>query len=302
MNGQQQLPPYEGLQNPYAVNPADLTSLDAFIQDENLGNGILLGNDFVDPSEFGSLIGQADVAAALERWTQTATSGYHQALGQGIPFPSIEQTDDVAFTVDPLEFAATEFGVPFDPYSPPATFEPSGISPFAYDENPAFYETPSGEQEGNMPEFDLPIHSLPNVPDKDNESLNDEQASLTEPQNDDATLLPSEHSFFEDEWLNLNPDEPFYMSDVGTSSPAASDFEDMPIAQYYKLTPPSPTQSAVDALGAFAAVHDELRGKGIDADDMRAAFHVFQRGLDEIPGDTGATFSNPETAAGFSQS
>ncbi|KXT11538.1 hypothetical protein AC579_6577 [Pseudocercospora musae] len=266
------------------INAAQLMTMNDFYQDPSLGGGVLFGNEVIRREEFSSKIQADDIDAVLDRLGRNAARTFHE-VGHGpeglrpedIPVESIERDDQIDANADNFDAIAAQFGVRWSP-SPSADPVPAWAFTNA-DEGNGIIDQAGHDVENTMQGDDLPMPTMPTDLD---EPL---QVNAPEIEQDDANYLPSDSSFFEDEFFGypaVDSLDPFFMSDG--SSHASSVLDDLPLSLTYTTTPPSPTQASVDALSALTAVHEEVRIKGgVGKDDMTTAFEMFQQAVGESP-------------------
>ncbi|KXS94394.1 hypothetical protein AC578_7794 [Pseudocercospora eumusae] len=269
------------------INAAQLMTMTDFYQDPNLGGGVLFGNEVIDREEFSSRIQADDIDAVIDRLGRNAARVYHgtEALRpEDVPVESIERDDQVDANANDLDAIAAQFGVTWSP-SPSADPAPAWAFPNAGEGNDILDQSVN-DFEDIMQSDDLP---MPTMPIDLDESL---QVNAPENEQDDANYLPSDSSFFEDEFFGypaVDSLDPFFMSDG--SSQASSVLDDLPLSLTYTTGPPSPTQASVDALGALTAAHEEVRiNGGVGKDDMTSAFEMFQQAVGKSPEDLDSAF------------
>ena len=252
---------------------------------------MLFGNEVIEREEFSSKIQADDIDAVIDRLGRNAARTLHQSVHdteelspEDIPVESIERDDQIDTNADNLDAIAAQFGVRWSP-SPSADPAPAWSFPNA-DESNDVLDQGANDFETTMQGDDLPMPTMPTDLD---ESL---QVNAQEIEQDDANYLPSDSSFFEDEFFGypaVDSLDPFFMSDG--SSQASSVLDDLPLSLTYTTTPPSPTQASVDALGALTAVHEEVRTKGgVGKDDMTTTIELFQQAIGESPEDVSLAF------------
>ncbi|EME87321.1 uncharacterized protein MYCFIDRAFT_89416 [Pseudocercospora fijiensis CIRAD86] len=285
------------------LDTTHLMTMNDFIQDPTFGQGVLLGNEIIEREQLPANIQSDDIDAVIDRLGRNAARTYHQAVHgteelrpEDIPVESIEQDDQIGANTDNLEAAAWQFNVAYNP-SPSAEPAHADAFPNAYEGNDILEQT-AGDFENIMQGDYLPMPTMPTDLD---ESL---QVNAPEIEQEDANYLPSDSSFFEDEWFGYEAAasfDPFFFSD--SPSPPSSVFDELPLSLTYTTTPPSPTQASVDALGAFTAVHEEVRIKGgVGKDDMTTAFEMFQSAIGESPDDIDLAFEQHDSTTGLWQS